>query len=69
MPPSRAWIANTVIFILSTKRWVRRVIRHRRKSRICGALPNFPDPETRKLKNDELTLTLPAHGLALIELK
>jgi xylan 1,4-beta-xylosidase len=27
------------------------------------------DPETRKLKNDELTLTLPAHGLALIELK
>jgi xylan 1,4-beta-xylosidase len=29
----------------------------------------LPDQETRKLKNDELTLTLPAHGLALIELK
>jgi xylan 1,4-beta-xylosidase len=28
-----------------------------------------PDPETRKLKNGELTLALPAHGLALIELK
>jgi xylan 1,4-beta-xylosidase len=27
------------------------------------------DPESRKLKNDELTLTLPAQGLALIELK
>jgi xylan 1,4-beta-xylosidase len=29
----------------------------------------LPQPETRKLKNDELTLTLPAHGLAIIELK
>jgi xylan 1,4-beta-xylosidase len=27
------------------------------------------EPETRELKNDELTITLPAHGLALIELK
>ncbi|HXM59322.1 MAG TPA: glycosyl hydrolase [Terriglobales bacterium] len=30
---------------------------------------DLPDPENRKLKNDELTITLPAHGLALIELK
>jgi xylan 1,4-beta-xylosidase len=29
----------------------------------------LPDPETRKLNNDELVLTLPAHGFALIELK
>jgi xylan 1,4-beta-xylosidase len=29
----------------------------------------LPDPENRKLKNNELTLTLPAHGLAVIELK
>jgi xylan 1,4-beta-xylosidase len=29
----------------------------------------LPEPETLKLKGDELTLTLPAHGLALIELK
>jgi xylan 1,4-beta-xylosidase len=29
----------------------------------------LPDPETRDLRNDELTLTIPAHGLALIELK
>ncbi|HXM20784.1 MAG TPA: hypothetical protein VN948_05925 [Terriglobales bacterium] len=29
----------------------------------------LPNPETRKLKNGELTLTLPAHGLALIDLK
>jgi xylan 1,4-beta-xylosidase len=29
----------------------------------------LPAPETRKLKGDELTLVLPAHGLAVIELK
>jgi xylan 1,4-beta-xylosidase len=29
----------------------------------------IPGPETRKLKNDELVLTLPAHSLVLIELK
>jgi hypothetical protein len=29
----------------------------------------LPEPETLELKGDELTLTLPAHGLALIELK
>jgi xylan 1,4-beta-xylosidase len=29
----------------------------------------LPSPETGKLKNDELSLTIPAHGLALIELK
>jgi len=29
----------------------------------------LPEPETLKLKGDELTLTLPPHGLALIELK
>ncbi len=29
----------------------------------------LPDPENHKLKGDELTLTLPAHGLAVIELK
>jgi len=29
----------------------------------------LPEPEALKLKGDELTLTLPAHGLALIELK
>jgi xylan 1,4-beta-xylosidase len=29
----------------------------------------LPDPEILNLKSDELTLTLPAHGLALIELK
>jgi xylan 1,4-beta-xylosidase len=29
----------------------------------------LPEPETRKLKNNELVLTLPAHGLAVIELK
>jgi xylan 1,4-beta-xylosidase len=29
----------------------------------------LPAPETSDLKNDELTLTLPAHGLALIELQ
>ena len=29
----------------------------------------LPDAETSKLKNDELILTLPAHGLAIIELK
>jgi hypothetical protein len=28
----------------------------------------LPEPETLKLKGDELTLTLPVHGLALIEL-
>ena len=26
-------------------------------------------PETRELKNGELTLDVPAHGLALVELK
>jgi xylan 1,4-beta-xylosidase len=29
----------------------------------------LPNPESRKLKNNELNLTLPAQGLALIELK
>jgi xylan 1,4-beta-xylosidase len=29
----------------------------------------LPNPEVRKLTNGELTLTLPAHGLALVELK
>ncbi|HSY99812.1 MAG TPA: hypothetical protein VK788_09965 [Terriglobales bacterium] len=29
----------------------------------------LPEPETLKLKGDELSLTLPAHGLVLIELK
>jgi xylan 1,4-beta-xylosidase len=29
----------------------------------------LPGPESRKLKNDELTLTIPAQSLALIELK
>jgi xylan 1,4-beta-xylosidase len=29
----------------------------------------LPDPENRKLKDEELTITLPAQGLALIELK
>ncbi|HKS72831.1 MAG TPA: hypothetical protein VJQ82_06500 [Terriglobales bacterium] len=29
----------------------------------------LPPPETRNLKNDELTITLPAQGLALIEFK
>jgi xylan 1,4-beta-xylosidase len=29
----------------------------------------LPAPETRELKNGELTLTVPAHGLAVIELK
>jgi xylan 1,4-beta-xylosidase len=29
----------------------------------------LPDPEDRKLKNGELTITLPTHGLAVIELK
>ena len=29
----------------------------------------LPDPEIRELKGDELTITLPAHGLAIIELK
>jgi beta-xylosidase len=29
----------------------------------------LPEPETLKLRGDELTLTLPAHSLALIELK
>ena len=29
----------------------------------------LPEPEMRKLKNNELAVTLPAHGLALIELK
>jgi xylan 1,4-beta-xylosidase len=29
----------------------------------------LPTPETRKLKNGELTITIPAQGLALIELK
>jgi xylan 1,4-beta-xylosidase len=29
----------------------------------------LPEPETLKLKGDELTLTLPVHGLALIESK
>ncbi len=29
----------------------------------------LPNPESRKLKNNELTVTLPAQGLALIELK
>jgi len=29
----------------------------------------LPAPETRALKNNELTLTLPAQALALIELK
>ena len=33
------------------------------------AAAELPGPETRKLKNDELVLTLPAHGFALIELK
>jgi xylan 1,4-beta-xylosidase len=30
---------------------------------------NLPSPEDRKLKDSQLTLTLPAHGLAVIELK
>jgi xylan 1,4-beta-xylosidase len=29
----------------------------------------LPDPEVRSLRNQELTLSLPAHGLAVIELK
>lgn len=29
----------------------------------------LPDPENRQLQDGELSLTLPAHGLALIELK
>ena len=29
----------------------------------------LPPPETRQIKNSELTLTLPAHGLSVIELK
>jgi xylan 1,4-beta-xylosidase len=33
------------------------------------AAAQLPAPETRELKNSELTLTLPAQGLALIELK
>jgi xylan 1,4-beta-xylosidase len=30
---------------------------------------DLPPPEARQLKNRELTITLPAHGLALIELR
>ncbi|MGB6773224.1 MAG: glycosyl hydrolase family 39, partial [Terriglobales bacterium] len=30
---------------------------------------NLPHPEESKLKDNQLTLTLPAHGLAVIELK
>ena len=30
---------------------------------------DLPDPESRNLKGDELNVTLPAHGLAVIELK
>ena len=29
----------------------------------------LPPPEARQVKNDEVTLTLPGHGLAVIELK
>src|SRR5579863_2961281 len=29
---------------------------------------DLPPPETRRMENDELTLTLPGHGLALIEI-
>jgi xylan 1,4-beta-xylosidase len=33
------------------------------------AAAGLPDPEIRRLEHDQLILTLPAHGLALIELK
>jgi hypothetical protein len=30
---------------------------------------DLPSPQTRRIKDGELSITLPSHGLALIELK
>ena len=51
------------------KRWVRRAILHNRRLKICAQLRNSPRRKTRKLKHGELTITIPAQGLAVIELK
>ena len=52
-----------------TKKWEVHVIQRRSRFRNSGGLPNFLRRKSDRLEHGEFTITLPSHGLAVIELK